>query len=116
MSRGAGAHRLVHELNELTWRRLCRSDDLVEEQTRLVECDDEFYFVTLRAGQVRVFDAVCPHHATSLSFATPANGEIECPLHGWRFDIASGTCVRGGRDLVERNVKVENNAVYALCD
>ena len=91
---------------------LCELDELVDGGTTVVELEGEHFYVTRVQQQVRVFDAICPHHASKLSFARIKNGTVECPLHGWQFDVASGQCVRGGSDLLERQVKLENNRLY----
>src|SRR5215472_4530981 len=34
----------------------------------------------------------CPHRGMPLSYGTVYGQQIECPYHGWRFDVHSGTC------------------------
>ena len=97
------------------WRRICDFDEVANNRTQLIESDGEYYYVTRKNTEVLVFDAVCPHHATNLSFANIVDGQVECPLHGWQFDVASGECIRGGRDLIERQTKIEKNTLYVLC-
>lgn len=99
---------------EHAWRKLGGVDDFPEGQTSVKEIAGEPVFITRHAGEVRVFDARCPHHESNLSHTSIVAGEVECPLHGWRFDVSTGQCVRGGRDLRERETKVEDSAVFAL--
>jgi len=36
----------------------------------------------------------CPHLKADLSrFGTVTDGVLECGMHGWRFDLASGRCL-----------------------
>jgi anthranilate 1,2-dioxygenase ferredoxin component len=42
----------------------------------------------------------CTHAASPLSGGRMRRGAVMCPLHGARFDLASGKCLGGGyRDL-----------------
>ena len=34
----------------------------------------------------------CPHRGMPLSYGAVYGQQIECPYHGWRFDVHSGTC------------------------
>lgn len=38
----------------------------------------------------------CPHAGSPLSTGRLRHGTIMCPLHGARFDLASGKCLGGG--------------------
>jgi nitrite reductase/ring-hydroxylating ferredoxin subunit len=49
--------------------------------------------VRLSDDEVVAFAAICPHAMGDLSRGELVNGEIECPMHGWRFDVRSGACV-----------------------
>jgi nitrite reductase/ring-hydroxylating ferredoxin subunit len=52
---------------------------------RIVELDGKFV----------AHATVCPHTLGPLGTATVTDGIIECPWHGFKFDIASGKCVSG---------------------
>lgn len=39
------------------------------------------------------FEDVCPHAFWPLSDGCVRNGLIECPGHGWEFELQSGKCV-----------------------
>ena len=64
------------------------------------------------------FDAVndrCTHQAASLSGGRIRRGAVMCPLHGARFDLASGRCVGSAyRDLRTFPVRVVN-AMIEVC-
>lgn len=36
---------------------------------------------------------ICPHRAAPLSEGCIKSGTVECPYHGWRFDVNTGACV-----------------------
>lgn len=46
-------------------------------------------------GQLLAHATVCPHTLGPLGTATVTDGIIECPWHGFRFDVATGKCVSG---------------------
>ena len=46
-------------------------------------------------GKLLAHATVCPHTLGPLGTTTVTNGIIECPWHGFRFDIATGKCVSG---------------------
>lgn len=61
------------------------------------------------------FNAVndrCTHQASLLSPGRLRRGAIMCPLHGARFEVASGRCIGGGyADLRRFAVRVENGTI-----
>jgi nitrite reductase/ring-hydroxylating ferredoxin subunit len=46
-------------------------------------------------GKLLAHATVCPHTLGPLASVTVTDGIIECPWHGYRFDIATGKCVSG---------------------
>ncbi len=43
-------------------------------------------------GEIRAFDAVCTHQGCTV---LPADGELDCPCHGSRFDLSTGEVLGG---------------------
>ena len=43
-------------------------------------------------GQLVAHSAICPHWLGPLDKAPVIQGQVRCPWHGYRFDVASGTC------------------------
>ncbi len=43
-------------------------------------------------GEYFAIDAECPHRGGPLGACPPENGHLVCPMHGWQFDIRTGTC------------------------
>lgn len=92
------------------WHDICAADETAP--ARLVEHGERPLFVTHRDGTWRVFEARCPHHGTNLSSCRIHGGTVECPLHGWRFDVYSGACTRfGTQGLHEFAVRVDAQRV-----
>ncbi len=71
-------------------------------QVLIVRLDDGFHAVNDR----------CSHAASPLSAGRIRRGSIMCPLHGARFDIASGACIGGPYVPLRRfDVRVEDGQV-----
>lgn len=43
-------------------------------------------------GQLHAIANECPHSYAPLSDGELCGTIVTCPLHGWRFDVASGAC------------------------
>ena len=44
-------------------------------------------------GQFFAIDDQCPHRGGPLGAGCFENGHVFCPLHGWEFDVQTGTCL-----------------------
>lgn len=52
-----------------------------------------------RTGKtVAALDNACPHQGGPLVEGVVQGGHVLCPWHGWRFDLATGTCTTIARD------------------
>jgi nitrite reductase/ring-hydroxylating ferredoxin subunit len=65
---------------------------------------------------VRAIDRRCPHESYPLDRGEVRRGEITCPAHGWRFDLASGSCRTVGADLRSYAVEVRDGTVLVAAD
>jgi nitrite reductase (NADH) small subunit len=48
-----------------------------------------------RDGRVFATQATCPHRGGPLADGLVGDGVVVCPLHEWRFDLASGATPNG---------------------
>jgi nitrite reductase (NADH) small subunit len=46
-----------------------------------------------RDGAVYAADNACPHQAGPLAEGIIGACQVICPMHGWKFDLASGACL-----------------------
>lgn len=56
----------------------------------------------------------CSHQKTSLLNGEVVDHEVECPLHGARFDLRTGKqlCLPAVRPIASYPLKVEERAIY----
>jgi phenylpropionate dioxygenase-like ring-hydroxylating dioxygenase large terminal subunit len=73
-----------------SWHAVAFASDIASKPKRILFFGQPV--VLFRAGsQVAALHDRCPHRLVELSNGRVAEGEIECPYHGWRFN-AAGTC------------------------
>lgn len=73
--------------------RTVPSDQVKSNRIKLIEIDNHRLVLTRIAGELCAFNATCPHQLGDLSRGEIHNGEIECPVHAWRFNIRTGHSV-----------------------
>jgi nitrite reductase/ring-hydroxylating ferredoxin subunit len=76
---------------------VCRADEVGEGRGRPVEVDGLWVAVFNDGGRFHALLGRCPHANGSLGLGWVEEGEAVCPLHRWRFSLATGQCttVRG---------------------
>ncbi|MBF0283688.1 MAG: Rieske 2Fe-2S domain-containing protein [Magnetococcales bacterium] len=62
---------------------------------------------------VRVYNSRCPHASSNLCKGIDHGTRVECKVHNWLFDLATGECLspEGGHGLSEIPARVENGRV-----
>jgi 3-phenylpropionate/trans-cinnamate dioxygenase ferredoxin subunit len=71
-------------------QRACALADVAPESAISVEVGDEELAIVHSGGRYYAIADECSHAAIPLSEGDVGDGEIECYLHGSRFDLASG--------------------------
>jgi nitrite reductase/ring-hydroxylating ferredoxin subunit len=56
---------------------------------------EEFRIVELDDGTLTAHSTTCPHWLGPLAEATPKNGVVRCPWHGYLFDLRTGDSADG---------------------
>ncbi len=59
--------------------------------------DGQKFAIAEVRDQFVAYSAVCPHRLGPLGEGAVTDGIVECPWHGYRFDLSSGACVSGAR-------------------
>lgn len=64
--------------------------DVKEGELLSVTISGEPILITKVNGQLSAFSAACPHAAGNLAKGSYYKGRIDCPDHGYRFDVLTG--------------------------
>ena len=75
-------------------QRMCAIADLPEGQARVFEVDGVSLAAARSATKVFVVENRCSHDDGPLGEGRVFGGDIECPRHGARFDLATGRATR----------------------
>ena len=70
--------------------RACLASQVALESALAVEVDDRELAIVHSGGRFYAIADECSHAAVPLSEGDVGGGEIECYLHGSRFDLATG--------------------------
>ena len=88
------------EIDNVKWVVACSVDDIDEEDVMRFDHDGASFAVYRTEDGFFASDGWCTHERAHLADGFVIGGEIECPLHQGRFEIASGkpksppVCVR----------------------
>ena len=70
--------------------RVCAASQVAPESAIAVDADGLDLAIVLSAGRYYAIADECSHAAIPLSEGDVGDGEIECYLHGSRFDLRTG--------------------------
>ncbi|HSB85421.1 MAG TPA: Rieske (2Fe-2S) protein, partial [Ilumatobacteraceae bacterium] len=88
--RGSFNEYLYNFFKSLSPERMRRAE--AEARRRLDPSRDDLASEEIRIGDY-VVERLCPHRQADLSvFGEIEDGQLVCTLHGWRFDLETGTC------------------------
>ncbi|HVZ53077.1 MAG TPA: non-heme iron oxygenase ferredoxin subunit [Pseudolabrys sp.] len=76
--------------NTVAWQAVGRSEDLAEGGMLAVEIAGTKIAVYRVDGQLFATDNICSHAYAMLTDGWLDGDEIECPLHGGRFNVRTG--------------------------
>lgn len=97
------------------WHDLMAAAAFPEEGKLAVQINGWHVLVARTEGGLFAVNDSCTHQAALLSGGKIRRGAIMCPLHGARFDLATGKCLGGGyADLRRFEVRIENGMI-AIC-
>lgn len=95
------------------WRDVGAAGEIEDDMPLSAKAGEHEIGVYRFNGQYYALEDVCPHAYALLSQGFVMDGQIECPLHGARWEIPTGklTAEPGGRDLRCFECKVEDGRV-----
>jgi nitrite reductase (NADH) small subunit len=93
------------------WTLVGRVEDIPPLEGRSVAVDGRRVAIFRLPDGLAAVDAACPHAQGPLSDGIVADHCVTCPLHGRRFDLATGRAVNGPEavavhDVLERDGEV----------
>ena len=97
---------------------VCEVDDIWEGDMEVFKIQGkDVLIVHTEAGEIRAFDAICPHQEMSLEDGDFEDCVITCPVHQWQFDADSGLGVNPeGVALTRYQALVEGGVVKVSFD
>lgn len=92
---GVGVDTTAFQRPPTDWADAVAEADLADGRPLAVTVEDTPVLLVRTAGVVRAVGDRCTHRGAPLHEGTVADGCVECPWHGSRFDLADGSVVRG---------------------
>ncbi len=102
--------------------KLCRLDELEENQCREFHAGDEeeSFFLVRRHDKIYAYRNRCPHTGVSLNwqpdqFLDFEDHHIQCCVHGALFRVEDGLCLRGpcaGQSLTPVAIDVREGEIF----
>jgi len=75
-------------------KEVARLDEIEEGGMKHIEAADREILLANVGGRIYAIDDRCGHMSAPLSMGKLAGKIVECPLHGARYDVTTGRCVR----------------------
>jgi Fe-S cluster biogenesis protein NfuA/nitrite reductase/ring-hydroxylating ferredoxin subunit len=95
--KGAGAEREGEMQSPFAglgiWRFAIKLDELVEGAAHGVVVEGHKLLLAKRNAQVTCFKNACAHLGLTLDGGEVKDGILECPHHGFQYDLSSGECL-----------------------
>jgi nitrite reductase/ring-hydroxylating ferredoxin subunit len=67
--------------------------ELAEGRTVTAAIEGRPIAISRSGERLYAFDDLCPHSGARLGLGRTAKGVVSCPLHGAKFDLATGVCL-----------------------
>jgi NAD(P)H-dependent nitrite reductase small subunit len=100
------------------WHDVAAAGDVAEDTPLAVKVGDREVGIYALDGGYYALEDVCPHAYALLSQGFVDGEEIECPLHGAKFNIRTGKCTKepADRDLAKYEVRLEGGRLFVKTD
>lgn len=97
------------------WKDVAKTDDFKLTDRKLVDLGGPHQIGLFKVGEAYfAVSAWCSHQKTTILTGDVEDYEIECPLHGARFDLRTGRhlCLPAVKPIASYPVKVEGDTIY----
>ena len=97
-----------------TYELACAEIDVTEGKIKAVEIREHPIAIARFQGIIYAIDNICTHDGGHLGEGNVIQGQIQCPRHGARFDLATGKATRMPAviDINTYEVKIENGQIF----
>ncbi|MDA8193748.1 MAG: NifU family protein [Thermaerobacter sp.] len=97
----------------VAWMQVLEIAEMAEAVPYHIQRDQLDALVFRLDGQVKAYRNRCAHREMPLDKGLVEDGELTCPWHGYRYDLASGLCrTEPGARLMPLPVRMEGGSVW----
>ena len=102
----------------MTWHRIALVSDIPDDAPLETGTGSDPLALYKVNGEVYCTSNLCTHSEAFLSDGYLEGYEIECPLHGARFDVRDGRvlCQPASKDIATFPVRIEDGEVFIEMD
>jgi nitrite reductase (NADH) small subunit len=103
---------------DANWTAITRAENIPFEEGRPVSIGGVEIALFNLGDRFAAIENACPHRGGPLCDGIVSGSVVVCPLHGWRFDLATGMAVRAPQPACVTTfpVRVENGIVFVDLD
>lgn len=65
-------------------------------------------------GRFFAVENVCPHRGAPIAEGFLCGQIVECPLHGWQFDVQTGKCLTTNDDIQCYEVAIDDGEIIIV--
>ncbi len=95
-----------------SWHKLIAQDEFPETGKLAAQVAGWYVLVAKTDDGFHAVNDRCTHQAALLSGGRIRRGAVMCPLHGARFEMATGRCIGGAyKDLRTFDLRVEDGQI-----
>ena len=87
-------------------------DDFAPGFMKLAKIAGRRVVVACTNSGIHAFDNACPDQGYGLATGSLDGEVITCQWHNWKFDVATGTCLRGEQDVASHPISIRGNEVW----
>jgi nitrite reductase/ring-hydroxylating ferredoxin subunit len=81
-----------------------------------IDCGGRKFCIVESGGELIAYPTLCPHRLGPLGQSQVSDGIVECPWHGYAYDIRTGKCVTGAnlRLAIPPRVRIDTDSRVVL--
>ena len=95
-----------------TWTLVGRVEDVPLLEGRTTSIDGRRIAIFRLLTGFAAIDAHCPHAAGPLADGIVADSCVTCPLHGRRFDLATGAALNGDEHVAVHEARERDGEIW----